>query len=87
MPYHNGGGVRQVKGIDDNVGQPGSCFGGQQGIAKGNAYTEENNGAPVDFMNNLFPLHNTDFRQHQNADSDNSTGGGVDDMQLLFCRP
>ena len=30
---HNGGGIGQVKGIDDNVGQPGSCFSGQQGIA------------------------------------------------------
>ena len=69
--YHNGGGVRQVKGIDDNVGQPGSCFGGQQGIAKGNAYTEENDGAPVDFMNNLLGQFTRNYTQTVKRAADN----------------
>ena len=85
--HHERGGIGKIKGGDDDVGQPGGSLGGQQGVAQGNAYAEENNGTPVDFVDNFLPMHNADFRQHQDGDSNDGAGGGVDNVQLLLCGP
>lgn len=80
-------GVCEVEGGDNNICQPGSSLRRQQRTAEGDADAEENNGTPVDFVDNLVPLHNADFGQHKQSDSDHRCGGGVNYVQLFLCRP
>lgn len=80
-------GVCEVEGGDNNVCQPGGSLRRQQRTAEGDAYAEENNGTPVDFVDNIVPLHNADFGQHKQSDSDHRCGGGVNYVQLFLCRP
>ena len=81
------GGVGEVKGGDNYIRQPGGSLRRQQRTAEGDADAEENNGTPVDFVDNLVPLHNADFWQHKQGDSDHRCGGGVNYVQLFLCRP
>ena len=81
------GGVCKVEGGDDYIRQPGGSLRRQQCAAQGDADAEEDNCTPVNFVDNLVPLHNADFGQHKQGDSDHRCGGGVNYVQLFLCRP
>ena len=62
--YHERGGVGKVEGCYNHISKPRCSLRGEQCAAKRNADAKEYDGAPVDFVDDLLPLHDTDFWQH-----------------------
>ena len=85
--HHERGGVGEVEGCDDDISKPGGSLRGEECTAKRDADAEEYNGAPVDFVDDLLPLHNADFWQHQKRNGYHGRSRGIQNVQLFFCCP